>query len=521
MAEPGESRGIDRRLIMTVVGVIASIAMTFFWSFSSCGKGSSDKGYTVIYSNLDLKDAANVVTRLKELKIPYELKDEGTAVSVPKPRSAEARLGLAQKNLPLGGAVGWEIFDESKLGATDFDRRIQLIRAISGELARTIRQIDAIEDCRVQIVIPETRLFEVEKAPVTASVMLTLKAGKKISNEQVNGIVHLVASSVENLRAENVTIIDDNGRILTANVSQQVFAPVPTTVTVPTIITENVAPAVTPEATKAETKKKEESKAKEESKTKEKPKEIVAGEKTLTPEERAMLVLKAKRELENQLEGRSQSLLNRFYPPNSVVIRVNVELANADVAKVTGNDKNKELPPDFTLRVKRITAIVLVDNLFNLTEQMKEDTFSTVSAAIGYNHVRGDRIELRKVPFRYAVPPPTEMSGKVSKVVTADTKQVPSLLAKLSQSLIVVLSVLIAAIILILIVVMRRSSKVALPKESAFTSEENTEVKQEEVSSTQEETSAKGSGMLNVMKRMAEENPEKIANLLKVWLTEK
>ncbi|MFH1361189.1 MAG: flagellar basal-body MS-ring/collar protein FliF, partial [bacterium] len=228
MAEPGAPltagggrAGFDFRRILLVAGIVVIILVTLGVLFiRGCASSSrSVKGYSVIYSNLNLKDAANAIARLKELAIPYEIRDEGQAIAVPKDKADQARLGLAEKNLPAGGVVGWEIFDESKLGATDFDRRIQLIRAISGELSRTIQRIQAVEDARVQIVLPETRLFAETVAPVTASVMLRLRPGGELTAAKINGIVHLVASSVENLQTENVTVIDNTGRILTANLA--------------------------------------------------------------------------------------------------------------------------------------------------------------------------------------------------------------------------------------------------------------------------------------------------------------
>src|SRR3989339_142679 len=208
MAEEAQA-GFDirRTLMLAGVGVVLLFALLFFF-FRGCASGGGN-GYTVIYSDLDLKDAANAIALLKKNSIPYKIKDQGKSISVPKESADQARLSLAEKNLPAGGVVGWEIFDESKLGATDFDRRIQLIRAISGELSRTIRRIQEVEDARVQIVIPETKLFAETVAPVTASVMLRIRPDAEISLEKINGIVHLVASSVENLQPENVTVIDN------------------------------------------------------------------------------------------------------------------------------------------------------------------------------------------------------------------------------------------------------------------------------------------------------------------------
>jgi len=197
MAESGAPQLISNRRLVTIAGVIVVITvMAFLWTLRGCFSipGSGNNGYLTIYTGLDLKDTANVVSRLKDLKIPYEVKENGSAVAVPKGKADDARLGLAEKNLPLGGSVGWEIFNETRMGATDFDRRIQLIRAISGELSRTIKRIKGIEDAYVQIVLPETKLFEVTKAPVTAAVLLKIAPGERLNPQHVMGIVNLVTA---------------------------------------------------------------------------------------------------------------------------------------------------------------------------------------------------------------------------------------------------------------------------------------------------------------------------------------
>ena len=133
------------RQIIIIATVITVVFFTIFIvGIRSSSKLMPDQGTpqvklpanVVIYSNMELKDAALVIARLKELKIPYQIKDEGRSISVPRGRADEARLGLAEKNLPAGGTVGWEIFDQSKLGATDFDRRIQFI---TGDIGRTFQ----------------------------------------------------------------------------------------------------------------------------------------------------------------------------------------------------------------------------------------------------------------------------------------------------------------------------------------------------------------------------------------------
>ncbi|MFC1540722.1 flagellar basal-body MS-ring/collar protein FliF, partial [Candidatus Margulisiibacteriota bacterium] len=332
MAEaPPGAPGFDirRLLLLGGVGVVIVFAVLFFF-FRGCAPAvRGGGGQTVIYSNLDLKDAANVIGRLKELAIPYEIRDEGRAIAVPKDKADQARLGLAEENLPAGGVVGWEIFDESRLGATDFDRRIQLIRAISGELSRTIRRIQAVEDARVQIVLPETRLFAETVAPVTASVMLRLKPGADLSFAKIKGIVHLVASSVENLQPENVTVVDSTGRILTSKA-----VPIPTGVVtaprelLPPPIEITVLP--TPEALTVTT-----TTIPPAPKKAEVTPEAKAVSRPLSPEEKILLMVQAKKELETDLSGKAQEILNRFYPPNSAIVRVNIDLKNSNNKLIT------------------------------------------------------------------------------------------------------------------------------------------------------------------------------------------
>ena len=336
--------------------IVATVAAVVFFTFlllglQSCslvGVGQPRQSAdVVIYSNLDLKDSAAVITRLKELKIPYQIKDEGRSIAVPRGKADDARLGLAEKNLPTGGSVGWEIFDQSKLGATDFDRRIQFIRAISGELSRTINRISAVDDSRVQIVIPETQLFQATTSPVTASVLLTLKPGESLTEGQVNAIVHLVAGSVENLKPQNVTIVDTDGNILTGAPVKQTEAPVV------------AQPAEQPE---------------------EQP--------TVVEKEKTAVDVQAKLDLEDSLTSRVQALLNRMYPPNITIARVTINSVSS----------------------RKTSVIILVDKNFKLSPSLKNSTFATVAAAISYDKNRGDTITLRSVPFRSTGPVPATVT---------------------------------------------------------------------------------------------------------------
>lgn len=168
--------------------------------------------YQVLYSNLSQEDAGQVITKLREMKVPYKV--EGNVIYVPSARVYELRLDLAAQGIPQGGGVGFEIFDKTQIGVTEFVQRLNYIRALQGELTRTIRQLSEVEQSRVHIAIPERTLFSEKEERPTASVVLKLKPGRVLSQGQIGGIVHLVASSVEGMSPQNVTVIDNMGNLL-------------------------------------------------------------------------------------------------------------------------------------------------------------------------------------------------------------------------------------------------------------------------------------------------------------------
>lgn len=168
--------------------------------------------YQVLYSNLSQEDAGQVIAKLKEMKIPYKV--EGNVIYVPSSRVYELRLELAAQGIPTGGGVGFEIFDKTQIGVTEFVQRLNYVRAIQGELTRTIRQLSEVEQARVHIAIPEKTIFTEKEEKPTASVVLKLKPGRVLNQGQIGGIVHLVSSSVEGMQPQNVTIIDNMGNLL-------------------------------------------------------------------------------------------------------------------------------------------------------------------------------------------------------------------------------------------------------------------------------------------------------------------
>jgi len=170
--------------------------------------------YQLLYGNLPDADASAVVEWLKAHNVPYQLTNNGHNVLTPVKDVHETRLSLASAGLPQGGGVGFEIFDKQSFALTDFVQKVNYSRALQGELARTIASLGPVETARVHLALPEKRLFKDQQKQATASVIIKLAPGKRLSEAQTDGIVHLVSSSIEGLDPGQVTVIDQNGNVL-------------------------------------------------------------------------------------------------------------------------------------------------------------------------------------------------------------------------------------------------------------------------------------------------------------------
>ncbi len=166
-----------------------------------------------LFTDLTLDDSAAIVKQLDREGIAYELRDNGNVILVPKDRVARLRMELAQSGLPKGGSIGYEIFDKSDaLGTTSFVQNINAVRALEGELERTIRTLDSVQDARVHLVIPERPLFSRDKVEPSASIVLRVRGS--LEPGQVRAIRHLVATAVNGLRPQRISVVDETGRLL-------------------------------------------------------------------------------------------------------------------------------------------------------------------------------------------------------------------------------------------------------------------------------------------------------------------
>lgn len=199
------SRPIQIGIGVFVPGVFLSLVLLGLFSRTE---------YQILFSGLDIEDAGAVVSALQERGASYRLADGGTTVLVPEEDVFETRIALASSGVPTGGVVGFEIFNNIRLGETEADRQLRYQWALQGELTRTIRQIQDVDDARIHIVLPKRSLFVQESQSATATVLLQLRPGAQLSAGKVRAIANLVASSVEGLTPENVTIVDSRGTVL-------------------------------------------------------------------------------------------------------------------------------------------------------------------------------------------------------------------------------------------------------------------------------------------------------------------
>ena len=174
---------------------------------------------SVLFSGLEAEDAGAIAQKLDEAKVPYRTTGDGSTIEVPSNQVHQARLRMATQGLPQGGSVGFELFDKSSFGMTEFAERVHYQRAVQGELKRTICSLAPVMGARVHVVIPENKVYANEQDPTTASVVLKLRRGTPLTDEQVGGVVHLVSSAVEGLKANNVTVIDSEGNVLSEAVA--------------------------------------------------------------------------------------------------------------------------------------------------------------------------------------------------------------------------------------------------------------------------------------------------------------
>ncbi len=193
-------------LMVATATIIAIIVGAWMWS--------QTPDYRVLYSNVSDQDGGAIISSLQQLNVPFKFSQGGSSILIPGNEIHEVRLRLAAQGLPKGGLAGFELMENQKFGSSQFLEQINYQRALEGELARSVQSLSAVQSARVHLAITKPSVFAREKQQPSASVLLNLYSGRLLSEEQVSAIVHLVSSSVPNLPVKNVTVVDQNGNLL-------------------------------------------------------------------------------------------------------------------------------------------------------------------------------------------------------------------------------------------------------------------------------------------------------------------
>lgn len=198
------------------IGLIVGVGLLMLGFFMMMAFRASSAGMAPLYTSLSVEDSAKIAAELDKTGVPYEISAGGTQISVPSDRVLRLRLSMAEQGIPAGGSVvGYEIFDRSEsFGSSNFVLNVNMLRALEGELARTISSLKGVDSVRVHLVIPKRELFTRDKEKPSASITVKMRGGSTLEQQEVMSITHLVAASVPALEPSRVTVVDNHGKLL-------------------------------------------------------------------------------------------------------------------------------------------------------------------------------------------------------------------------------------------------------------------------------------------------------------------
>jgi len=375
---------------------------------------------TTLFTDLTTEDSSSIIKDLERQAIPFELRNEGAVIMVPKDKVTRLRMKLAEANLPKGGGVGYEIFDKSDaLGTTSFVQNINHLRALEGELARTIRAIDRIQAARVHLVLPERPLFSRETPEPSASIVVRVRGS--LEPQQIRAIRHVVASAVNGLKPQRVSIVDEGGRLLADGATRDADL------------------AVGDERRTAYEKRMRneieaivssvvgQGRARVQLTADFDYNKITQTSDKFDPEGRVLRSSQTREESAATAENNGQVTVNNELPGNQAN---NTAAAARDQSKKSEETNNYEISRTTKTevteagRVNRISVAVLVDGAYSKNEkgelvyqdrskEQLERIATLVRSAIGFDQKRGDQVEVVNLRFAEApaVPPVAEPSG--------------------------------------------------------------------------------------------------------------
>ncbi len=376
---------VSQRIVMTAVLVLTfgGLIGLIIWA----GVGGGGSSYTTLYSNLDLSESAGIVEQLKEGRHEYKIENDGRTISVRKDKVYELRMTFAKLGLPKSGHIGYEVFDKTNLGMTDFVQHINHKRALEGEIANTIQNLTEVEKARVHIVIPKETIFIERQREATASIVLKLRAGVRLEEKHVEAIGNLVASSVEGLKRKNITILDTDGNLLSNSYGDNELA--------------------------ERTSNQLQLQSKVEKTLSNKALEMLDG--VLGPN-------KSRVKVSVELDFQQESRVEEIYDPESKVVRSEERNEEQAEGAPTGNEKKENSITNYEINktvknivgsvgtVKKMTVSVAVDGVYKPKDDGSRE-YSARSAdeilkledlvkkAVGYSPTRGDEIVVSNLRF--------------------------------------------------------------------------------------------------------------------------
>jgi len=398
-----------RKLTLGIAALfsIAFVISILFWAYRPT--------YMPLYSGIGAEDMAQIVDYLKTQKVSYRLTAGGSTVSVPEDKVYETRLALASKNLPAR-SQGFEIFDQKSFGLTEFQEQVNYQRALQGELERTISQLKQVEGCRVHLVMPKENVFSDEHKEASASVVVKLKSGQRLSPDEVEAISFLVSHSVEGLSPDRVTVIDTEGRALSNHRSeqdQQMTTNLKYKAAIESKLEEDIKKLLEPAVGDGHVVAKvnadiDWAKVEMDEDLYDPDKQVVRSEKVTeeTGSENSQEAEPAPGTSTNLPQGQTQGLTGQ---KNSQT-QNRTEVYNYEINRTT----KKTVTPSG--QVKKITAAVLVDGKYETAKGAKEATYiprtddeikrfsEMVKTAVGYDEKRGDKVDVANIPFLVETP---------------------------------------------------------------------------------------------------------------------
>jgi flagellar M-ring protein FliF len=431
------------------LGAMAAVALSVLGLLGWFGMRAGQPGMALLYSELDPRDAGAVVASLDRQKVAYRLGAGGTSILVPEEMVPRLRLALAREGLPAGGSVGWEIFDRGEsLTTTPFQQDVNRLRAMEGELSRTIRGLAGVRGARVHLVLPRREAFSRQQGEAQASVVLSMQGVQRLDREGVQAVLHLVATAVPGLQARNVSIVDSRGELL-ARGGQALAGP--------------AAAATQEEMRRAEGLRI--ARAVEEMLERSLGAGRVRAEAAVEMDFDRVQTTEERFDPENQVPRSVQSSQEQSRGAEGGNVSVANQLPGAEGAGGSGSQESKsEETTNYeigktvrnTLRehpvLRRLSVAVLVDGVSEGTppafrERSAEELArigTLVRSAIGFDERRGDRVEV--VSMRFAAPEGSDSAGDAGVLGLGIG---PATLARLAESAIYAVVALLAILLVV------------------------------------------------------------------------